>query len=662
MGVHNHHYATAVPDNNSTPARSCMRRLDKQQRRREQQQQQQQRLLMISDIIACDFHGRTAAPKRRSTRLITTFIFAFLGALALFSSYESVGKEEDDHAREKRQGKQAASSATMIVSVMHVDYGVLHSKEADSIVLPAAADESILEQLETCCGYVNHVANNDERNKKNNNATSNSNLADTATLQGDALSSAPFLCEPTTQIRVTFHNPFWSLQALDATGKGKNVGGDEYFVVLSSTAATTTRLVAKVLDQGDGTYDLDFIEPPLSSSLTTQQEQSTTQSDAAAAASSTREDGSLLTVHLLYTCGMGQFGPPLKSTWTNSGSLLRVYGYDDANVSSNGGGGKPVRLPLPSLIRRPWNNLQEVPSQRQRHRFVRPRQRRTSPHDDDDGNSNDSDSTAMNLLQQDYVIFFGDENMRSMGRAAEKCLAEKQQGQDKDDGAVTADNDPIVLVGDHSVPFSFGNVPQITHLLDQWHGRVLRFPNNQSVSLVMGFNSFGLALDDQHEATSFTGESSSSFMGTMDKFLPLSYDQVDQLMACQALIRLVREEYPGVRLYWRLPLPIPLQRIPMRCHQVKATNNKTYHIDDEDDDDDICPESMQCLSYYRMQQMYQAQNQLMEELGVAVLDLFDAFFVSPEQYDLEQKVYSGLLHERFVQPLLGIKETTTITT
>lgn len=314
---------------------------------------------------------------------------------------------------------------------------------------------------------------------------------------------------------------------------------------------------------------------------------------------------------------------------------MRVYGYNDSGNDHTKNNNKVIRLPLPSLIRRPWKQdaaaeASVVPQQRHR-MFVR-QHRRILP-------SNDRDT--MELLDHDHVVFFGDDNILAMGRAAKNCTATaKPNDTNGDDTNASETSHPFVSVGNHSVVLSFGNLPKITYWLDEWHGSLLRFPDNHTVTLVLGFNSFGLALDnnDKH----YTEATPSMKREDSGRYLPLSWDQVDHLMACQSVIHIIREEYPGIRLYWRLPIPIPLLRLPLTCHDRVVTS------DNQPRDNSFCPDSTQYLSYYRMQQMHQAQKQLMEELGVPMLDSFDAYYVSPEQYDLEKGVYSALLHKQFV--------------
>lgn len=590
------------------------------------------RLVMVSDFISCDgriFH-RLRSKKKRSLRLIACFIFGFLGCLALFSSYEGI-RDEDEYSRENRLSR--GKSSTMVVSIMHVDYGML-ATPPDSIVIPPVVDDSVSSILGTCCGLLrNHtrgdgpltVGGGDNPDNKSINNNNNNNAIQTT--QENSLGE----CEPTVQVRVTFSSPFWTLQALDQNGRDKKTGGDEFFVVFSSSSSSSNTaagqeqekrqhsLVAKVVDQDNGSYHLDFIQPPLSRGAPSEEDDTTT-----------------LQVHMLYTCGMGRLAPPLKETWGTNGALLRVYGYYNNNDGTeiDGATGRAIRIVPPTLYRQPWNDGQvpaeaEVgereletmeqhqepqPQNERRLKFPRSRNSHLRKIDEFDDQLN---------LEADQILFFGDNNTLAIGRAAAELVGETYS--------------PEIFTGNHSVQFAFGNLPRVHYQLDQWFGDRLRFPESSKiVALVIGTSFFDLASEQQW------GEhpSDSARMGELDNYPPLGPDQVDHLMGCEAFIRMLREEYPSVDLYWRLPIPVPFHRIPPRCHAKDGTR------------DDVCQESLQYLSYFRIQQMYQAQKQLMKELGVPVMDLFDAYYVSPEYYNIEDGLFSPELHKRIIQPYL----------
>jgi hypothetical protein len=522
------------------------------------------KLLMVSDLLACDVKvlDTLRKQKRGSLRMVSYFILGFLGFLAIFSSYEAL-INDDEYSREKRVSR--GKSNTMVVSVMHVDYGILNV-EPDFILLPVEADLSVAPFLKNCCGLVQDGGNS------------------TGSAKDDALvaevGSVLPACRPTAQIRLLLASPFWTIQTLDEYGKEKKVGGDELYVDFSSSNTEARRLVAKVSDLNDGKYQLDFLEPPLSHQLP-----DTTQKSA-------------VTITLLYTCGMGRFGPPLKSTWESNGALLRVFGFEDS-IDHNSRR-KSIQLLPPSVVRRPWQdasvsnggrNLKGITPNLSNNRKTR-------------GDQN------LLMLEEDEFVFFGDENMLAWGQAmAETFLNDK----------------PFVHTGNHTVRVTVGSLSNQIHLLDEWHGFRLRFPDDKKVALILGTSFLDLSEQESETISDFNRTGG-------------SWDMVDHLVACESLIRVVQDEFPDIALYWRLPIPIPFHRYPLRCHMSKEPR------------DAVCQDYLQYFSYYRMQEMYQAQKQLMEELKVPVFDVFDAYYVSADHYIVEDRVFSAELHKRVMLP------------
>jgi hypothetical protein len=87
--------------------------------------------LLIADLMACDsreLQSASLSKRRKKMGMIVLFSLAFLGFMALFSSYENI-RNEDDEAREKR----LAQSSSLVVSISHVDYGVLLPSQDNAI-------------------------------------------------------------------------------------------------------------------------------------------------------------------------------------------------------------------------------------------------------------------------------------------------------------------------------------------------------------------------------------------------------------------------------------------------------------------------------------------------------------------------------------------------
>jgi hypothetical protein len=121
-------------------------------------------------------------------------------------------------------------------------------------------------------------------------------------------------CTITTQVRILRQNSQWLLQSIDAQGKDKGVGGDEYYVTYtdnfelnSNSTKPKATAVALITDRQDGTYLLDFVTTPMNpnpGNLT---------------------GAGILTVHFQYSCGIGRVYQPLKDSWKGGGSSMTSF-------------------------------------------------------------------------------------------------------------------------------------------------------------------------------------------------------------------------------------------------------------------------------------------------------------------------------------------------
>lgn len=512
--------------------------------------------LLLSDFVACDGHVLQSAwassKKKHRMSMIVWFIMIFLGTIGLFSSYESI-RNEGDFSREKRLGQ----SSTMVVSISHVDYGVLGVK-AESILLPPEPDLSILNELETCCGI--SASQGTTANHTHGQPT-------------------------TTQLRVSFSQPFWHIQALDQNGKEIKTGGDEYFVTLS-TPSFSTPLVARVVDQDNGSYDLDFFEPPLSH---TRNERTR------------KETGSniTLTVELINTCGRGQVGSLEKQNWKTNGAIVRSYHFDDA--FDQNAAGKRIRLPEPSFIRQPWPLLDKLT------------------------NIDTEKWTVKDMPERRRLVFFGDANMRAMGLSAQ-ALSE------------AGDKSRVVAVADSAVEVLWQNINNTQQELDKFLRPILETLDNSTISLWLGFNSYDVTERSEY------GWMNRSKLDESTQSMPFSWEISDHLRACELLVENVRERFPNVHLVWRLPIPFPVHQYP--SHRRDAPMQKESFCTNQ---------PFRNLSYFGMRQIYQAERQLMLDLNVPVLDFFDSYFVSPDQYIWEKGVYTAQLHQKLLTALYNLK-------
>jgi hypothetical protein len=129
-------------------------------------------------------------------------------------------------------------------------------------------------------------------------------------------------CAITTQVRILRQNSQWLLQSINAQGKDKRVGGDEFYITYSDNVEYNSNstephatAVALITDSQDGTYLLDFVTTPMNpkpANLT---------------------GAGVLTVHFQYSCGIGRMYQPLKDSWSGGGSSMTSFSTETIEPS-----------------------------------------------------------------------------------------------------------------------------------------------------------------------------------------------------------------------------------------------------------------------------------------------------------------------------------------
>ena len=175
-------------------------------------------------------------------------------------------------------------------------------------------------------------------------------------------------CSVTSQVRIHQQNEMsWLLQSIDNDGNEKKVGGDEFYVQYSEYVdalpksayqgmkphGSNVTAAAHVKDRKDGTYLLEFVTVPFLD----------VESPPFAGTNSSRRRGTL-TIHFLYSCGIGSIPQPRKRFW-------------------HAGGNSNAAFQIHNVTRPPW-------------RVFRPPQ------------------TDIDLSSYDWVISFGDSLMRHL--------------------------------------------------------------------------------------------------------------------------------------------------------------------------------------------------------------------------------------------------------
>ena len=133
----------------------------------------------------------------------------------------------------------------------------------------------------------------------------------------EALLDGP-VCPATSQVRIVF-DPQRSdgpviLKSYNVDGEPKTNGGDEYYITYSmpENEKGYPDAVAHSKDLGDGTYELQFVQPLLPGP---------DDKSRPAAISG----GGTVSVILQYTCGLGGLMPPTKAGWSTGGAVNRLW-------------------------------------------------------------------------------------------------------------------------------------------------------------------------------------------------------------------------------------------------------------------------------------------------------------------------------------------------
>jgi hypothetical protein len=119
-------------------------------------------------------------------------------------------------------------------------------------------------------------------------------------------SSSPSNTNNTHTTQTTQQQP-WILQTFDSRGVAKNVGGDELYVIWK--AQDRDQAIAWAHDRHDGTYELEFVQPPIRNQPILKQ--------------SAARKGTL-TVFYDYSCGIGALAAPRKDNFTRNGEVQIV--------------------------------------------------------------------------------------------------------------------------------------------------------------------------------------------------------------------------------------------------------------------------------------------------------------------------------------------------
>jgi hypothetical protein len=309
----------------------------------------------------------------------------------------------------------------------------------------------------------------------------------------------PRAASTTTTNATTSH---WMLQAVDQHGNLKTMGGDEFYITLyrgrqgNVTKPSLPIAVAIVTDERNGRYQLDFVTPPQISKTPTNLQPTA----ASAAVNDDDDDGDLtVVVHFVYTCGMGEAYQPLKHAWQyNGGTPLAHTVHIPQHLFQQSNGAAAARL---ELLRFATPSL-STPSHR-------------------------SSPLPKDLNSYETIVFFGDSMIQQLGGFYRPPDLPASVGwpSHKRPGAVHHANVRRRLCTTTAASW--------LESLEAWHGPLLRSSGNHRtrVALVTGSSGWDILTRDASQGPTFQ----------------------DHLDSVRYLVANILQQYPNVRLIWKLP-------------------------------------------------------------------------------------------------------------
>jgi len=94
----------------------------------------------------------------------------------------------------------------------------------------------------------------------------------------------------------------------------------------------------------------------------------------------------------------------------------------------------------------------------------------------------------------------------------------------------------------------------------------------------------------------------------------------DHARACKDYVRLLRERYPGVTIVWKLPMAVHIHWVDLQ--RVVEHDRSTATL--------FGRNRIKYMSGSRSRYLYELQKRTMEELGVPVMDLYEATYLSAD--------------------------------
>ena len=374
-------------------------------------------------------------------------------------------------------------------------------------------------------------------------------------------------CRVTSQVKITLdlkQSNKWMLQSLDSEGTPKAIGGDEFYIAFKNKGDLSDNIhpsaVGKTFDRQDGTYEIDFISPPLALPVAPEYDQRL------------KESGGNLTIHLQYSCGIGFMAPPAKDSWPDGGATHKSF---SVLTPSN----PPVRPFQPPSI------------------------------------------TAGILSKYEQVLVFGDSAMKQFVKNGSQAFKPN-----------------TVFRVKRRKPWTMALIDEHLKVLHMQLGRDLDATNTvttpaPSTALILGSSIWDVLASRQEVTT--TPRHLLQNTSTPENMFQ------DHLNACRHFITTIREEYPNLHVLWKSPSA-------MHIHVVDPDNPVNHATKNGNTGLPAVSSLLQRVRYMsssRMFQLYRLQRQLMQELEVPFLDIYEATYLSASwTLSGDGRHYSPALH------------------
>jgi hypothetical protein len=477
----------------------------------------------------------------------------------------------------------------------------------------------------------------------------------------------------------------WILRTYDSEGRPKTVGGDEFYVVftvyektmppvtgggtpeevrLMGAAAAddpsvwggkvvcneggSPTAVALTTDHRDGTYGLQFVTVPFSSgnmapfvsrghdTPTANRTSTTTTRTSTDVDQNGADDGSpspaafvrgRLRIYFQTTCSIGALYQPLKDGWRTGGQTNISFAVDDVSIRTT--------------AIRPWHDGTAVPSAPATVGGSHERNGGTMLMNDGNTSPADGDTTAPSsavalsvpdLRGYDTTLFFGDSLMDQMVMGwYPSTSSEWTFRRHRDDISVhTAGNVELSL--------STATVQRHIDRLEERFGEQLRGGGSG------GSNSS--TNQTAPDGTNGGGGGVALILGSAawDVIWPTEWQGpcfARHLEAVRRFVTHVRDAYPHVDVYWRLPTAQHIHRAHYNCF----------------DHGTGCIDAVRYATVSRFRYLYHAQKRLMTRKGgldVTVIDLYDLSYLSAHMTATDDMLhFSTEWNRRVLEMLYG---------